>query len=140
MAEDELSGSAVQLAHSAAGDWTGESAETAVAAWLREEEHRAARIDAVCAQNDEMAMGARRAMAALRPAFQGPFTGCDGLAAFGQRWVAEGLLTCTVVKPTTAGPGVDLAAAALRGEAVAPHLVLAPRSFPELSALGSGGG
>ncbi len=43
-----------------------------------------------------------------------------------------------MVKPTTAGPGVDLAAAALRGEPVAPNVVLAPRSFPDLADLQRG--
>ncbi len=135
MAEEELKDSRIELAHRVAGDWTAESAEAAVTAWLGSDEGRAARFDAVCAQNDEMALGARRALAALRPQWRGPFTGCDGLPTGGQRWVREGQLAATVVKPTTAGPGVDLAAAALRGEPVPPQVVLQPRSFPELEAL-----
>jgi inositol transport system substrate-binding protein len=134
MAEDGLKGSPVRLAHCVTGDWLGEAAETAVGAWL-DAQGPAATFVAVCAQNDEMAMGARRAVTARRPAWSGPFTGCDGLPAGGQRWVEDGQLTATVVKPTTAGQGVDLVASALGGAPVPPHLVLQPRSFPELEAL-----
>jgi hypothetical protein len=40
-----------------------------------------------------------------------------------------------VVKATTAGPGVDLVARSLRGEAVPPHVLLPPASFPPLEEL-----
>lgn len=133
MTEQELKGSAVQLAHSVSGDWTARGAELALGAWLGE--HPDARVDAVCAQNDEMALGARDALRAHRPDWGGPFTGCDGLPDGGQRWVREGVLAATVVKPCTAGTGVDLVAAALGGQPVVSHVVLPARSAPDLEAL-----
>jgi ABC-type sugar transport system substrate-binding protein len=136
MTEQELKGSSVQLAHSVSGDWTTQGAERAVGTWSSANPD--ARVDAVCAQNDEMALGARDALQARRPGWTGPFTGCDGLPAAGQRWVREGLLAATVVKPPTAGAGVDLVAASLSGQPVATHVVLPARSAPELEALGAG--
>jgi ABC-type sugar transport system substrate-binding protein len=133
MTEQELKGSGVELAHTVPGDWTTQGAELAVGSWSSENPD--AGFDAVCAQNDEMAVGARSALRALRPDWTGPFTGCDGLPEGGQRWVREGLLDATVVKPATAGAGVDLVAAALGGQPVAPHVVLAARSVPELESL-----
>jgi ABC-type sugar transport system substrate-binding protein len=133
MTDQELKDSRVVVAHAIAGDWTTEGAEWAVSSWLSE--NRDARFDAVCAQNDEMALGARNALRNHRPEWVGPFTGCDGLPDGGQRLVREGLLAATVVKPPTGGAGVELVAAALRGETVPPHVLIPPRSVPELEAL-----
>ncbi len=133
MTEQALKGSTVQLAHSVSGDGTSQGAEYAVGSWLSE--HPDARVDAVCAHNDEMAVGARSALRGQRPGWGGPLTGCDGLPDGGQRWVREGLLAATVVKPSTAGAGVDLVAAALGGDPVAPYVVLPPRSVPTLEEL-----
>jgi len=135
MAEQELKGSEVSIVHTISGDWTSGGAEWAVSSWLGVDESREVRFDLVCAQNDEMAMGARTALAAQRPEWSGPFTGCDGLVNLGQRYVREGQLAATVVKATTAGPGVELVARSLRGEAVPPHLALPPASFPPLDEL-----
>jgi ABC-type sugar transport system substrate-binding protein len=134
MADQELKGSKVQFAHAVAADWTTEGAEWAVSSWLGE--NREARFEAVCAQNDEMALGARNAIRNHRPDWSGPLTGCDGLPDGGQRLVREGQLAATVVKPPTGGAGMELVAAALRGEQVPPHVLLPPRSVPELDALG----
>jgi ABC-type sugar transport system substrate-binding protein len=136
MTEQELKGSKVQLAHAVSGDWTTEGAEWAVSSWLGENPE--ARFAAVCAQNDEMAVGARNALRNHRPDWSGPFTGCDGLPDGGQRLVREGTLAATVVKPPTGGPGVDLVAQALRGEPIPSHVPIPPRSVPELEALARG--
>ncbi len=134
--EQELKGSAVAIVHTVSGgDWTAAGAEWAVSSWLGVDESREVRFDLVAAQNDEMAMGARAALAAQRPEWSGPFTGCDGLVNLGQRYVREGQLAATVVKATTAGPGVDLVARALGGEPVPPQVVLPPESFPPLDHL-----
>ncbi|HYD42145.1 MAG TPA: substrate-binding domain-containing protein [Anaeromyxobacter sp.] len=133
MTDEELKDSRVVVAHAIAGDWTTEGADWAVSSWLAE--NRDARFDAVCAQNDEMAVGARKALRNHRPDWVGPFTGCDGLPDGGQRMVREGLLAATVVKPPTGGAGVELVAAALRGEPVPPHVLIPPRSVPELEVL-----
>lgn len=135
MAEQELKGSKVSLVHTISGDWTAAGAEWAVSSWLGIDGSREVRFDLVGAQNDEMALGARAALAAQRPEWSGPFTGCDGLVNGGQRYVREGQLAATVVKATTAGPGVELVARSLRGEPVPPHVLLPPASFPPLEEL-----
>jgi len=137
MAEEELRGSPVSIVRTVSADWTSAGAEWAVSSFLALDEGPEVAFDLLGAQNDEMAMGARAALAARRPQWAGPFTGCDGLVNGGQRYVREGLLAATVVKPTTAGAGVDLVARSLRGESVPPALALPPRSFPELESLGS---
>jgi ABC-type sugar transport system substrate-binding protein len=136
MAEQELKGSAVSIAHSLSADWTEAGAEWAVSTWLGQEESQDARFDLVAAQNDAMAIGARKAIEALRPEWlKLPFIGCDGLPDGGQRYVREGLLAATVVKPTTAGTGVELVGKHVRGEPVPPFVVLPPRSLPSLEEL-----
>ncbi|HET6411641.1 MAG TPA: substrate-binding domain-containing protein [Anaeromyxobacter sp.] len=135
MAEQELKGSRVSIAQVVSGDWTAGGAEWAVSSWLGLDESHETRFDLVGAQNDEMALGARAALSAQRPDWSGPVTGCDGLVNGGQRYVREGQLAATVVKPTTAGPGVELVAKSLRGEPVPPQLILPPRSFPPLENL-----
>jgi ABC-type sugar transport system substrate-binding protein len=134
-AEQELKGSGVSIAHTVSGDWTAAGAEWAVSSWLGIDEKREVRFDLVGAQNDEMALGARAALAAQRPDWSGPFTGCDGLVNGGQRYVREGQLAATVVKATTAGPGVELVARSRRGEPIPREVVLAPASFPPLDEL-----
>ncbi len=134
-AEQGLKGSPVSIVRTVSGDWTAAGAEWAVSSWLGVDENREVRFDMVAAQNDEMAMGARAALAAQRPDWSGPFTGCDGLVNLGQRYVREGKLAATVVKATTAGPGVELVAGFLRGDPVPPQLVLSPASFPPLDEL-----
>ena len=118
------------------GDWTETVAERAVAAWLRLKTSEGAHLALVGAQNDSMALGARRAIVAHQPEWARlPFTGCDGLPEGGQKLVAQGQLAATVVKPTTAGPAVELVARALRGLATPPEVILAPRSHPPEEAL-----
>lgn len=118
------------------GDWTTASAEAATISWLRLKTSDAAGIDLVGAQNDSMASGAQKAIRALRKdRVKVPFTGCDGLPEGGQRMVSTNQLAATIVKPTTAGPAVELVARALRGEPVPPELILQPRSYPSLDEL-----
>ncbi|HET6438885.1 MAG TPA: substrate-binding domain-containing protein [Anaeromyxobacter sp.] len=138
MAEQVLAGSSVRIAHTVSADWTAAGAEFAVSSWLALDDSREARFDLVGAQNDEMALGARAALVAARPEWPGLFTGCDGLPGSGQRYVREGWLRATVVKPTTAGAGVELVARALRGEPVPPQVILEPSSLPALEELRPG--
>ena len=113
------------------GDWTEASGKKAVTSWLRLKSSEAHRPDLVVCQNDAMAVGALRAMQALRPEWRGvPFTGCDGLPHGGQQLVERGELVATVVKPTTTGPALELVARAVEGEIGEPRIVLAPRSWP----------
>ncbi len=136
-AQDRMRGTEQELAGSAFrwkvlnGDWNEASGETAVAGWLRLKTSGGQRPALLIAQNDAMAVGARRALA-RQPDWLGiPCVGCDGLPEGGQRLVASGELAATVVMPPTAGRAVELAAAwLLRHEQPPPEVVLVPRGFP----------
>jgi ABC-type sugar transport system substrate-binding protein len=89
----------------------------------------------VGAQNDSMALGARKTIRQVRPAWSHiGYTGCDGLPNGGRRAVDGGELTATVVKPTTTGPAIELVARSLRGEP-ARDVMLRPVSYPPIEDL-----
>jgi ABC-type sugar transport system substrate-binding protein len=112
-------------------EWTEESAEKGVVAWLRLRTSGSFHPGLVSAQNDAMAMGARKALLAQRQEWSRlPFTGCDGLPEGGQRLVDTKLLAATVVIPSNAGPAVELVARCLKGEPAPPQVVQTPRSYP----------
>jgi ribose transport system substrate-binding protein len=122
------------------GDWTEESGEKAVTGWLRLKTSEGFRPAALAAQNDAMAVGMRRAARAHRAEWARlPLLGCDGLPEGGQKLVARGELTATIVTPPPSGPAVALVARALAGEISPAELKLAPRSFPAEEALTRGG-
>jgi len=133
--QEGLRGSRVEIIKTLTGDWSEASGERAAAFWLRLSEKKI-RPDLIGAQNDLMAAGARKAIEAIQPAWLDiPFTGCDGLPEGGQRLVRERSLAATVVQPPTAGPAVELAARALRGEPVPPMTLLSPHTFPPIEEL-----
>jgi ABC-type sugar transport system substrate-binding protein len=93
------------------GRWSEESAFRAVQAWMRLRSSAGLRIDAVAAQNDAMAKGARRATtgaseSATRWASV-PHLGVDGVPDGGQRLVDRGELTGTIVLPSNTGPALE---------------------------------
>jgi ribose transport system substrate-binding protein len=133
--EEGIQGSGIQ-AKILAGDWTETSGEKAVESWLRLKTSEGYRPDVVGAQNDAMAVGARRALLAQRPEWAGvPFTGFDGLPEGGQRLVATGELVATIIGPTTTGPAVQLVVDGLQGPPAPAEVILEPRSFPPESEL-----
>ena len=133
-----IRGTNVEMRRVLHGDWTEASGERAVTSWLRLKSSEALRPDLVVCQNDAMAVGALRAMRALRPEWEGvPFTGCDGLPAGGLQLVEKGELVATVVKPTTTGPALELVARGLEGKIGESRIVLAPRSWPSEDDLAS---
>src|SRR5262249_7643692 len=75
------------------GQWTEESAQKAVRSWLKLTTSRKAAVDLVAAQDDSMAIGARKAFEELTDETEKerwlrlPFLGCDGLPKTGQAWV-----------------------------------------------------
>jgi ribose transport system substrate-binding protein len=89
--------------------WTEASAYRTVSSFLRLSTSRQAQMEAVCAQDDSMAIGARKAFeecADLRDQLPKiPFLGCDGLPKTGQEWVRRKLLNATIFIP----PNADLA-------------------------------
>ncbi len=116
-------------------DWTETGSEKAVVAFLRLKTHEATRPVVVVAQNDSMAIGARRAIMAMRPAWSAtPFLGVDGLPTIGQRLVDQGDLAGTVVMPSTAGRAIDLAAAWLdKGTQPPPSVMIEPWTYSPAS-------
>jgi ribose transport system substrate-binding protein len=87
------------------GDWSESAAEQAVRSWRRLTTRE---IDAVAAQDDTMARGARRALLAEGRRWSGvPFLGIDGLPLTGQKLVDSGELSATVVMPSNTGPAID---------------------------------
>ena len=97
------------------GTWTEASAFKAVTNWLRLSTSRQDHIDVIAAQNDAMAIGAKKALQGF--AFEGtardrwlsiPFLGCDGVPKTGQAWVRSGILAATVIAPPLAGQGLEM--------------------------------
>ncbi len=124
------------------GKWTEESGERAVLSWLALATSQNAVIDLVGAQDDAMAMGARRAFQNIADQekrarwLRLPFTGCDGLPATGQKWVREGLLAATICIPPLAGIAIEILAKAIRDGVQPPGNTLTQSfSVPSLEAL-----
>lgn len=133
--QEGLAASKIETAKVLSGDWTAASAERAATVWLKLAP-RAERPDLVGSQNDEMAVGVRKALSTLHPEWTGiAYTGVDGLPGGGQRMVREKLLTATIITPPPTGPSLELVARALRGEEVPPFTLMPPSIFPPLEEL-----
>src|SRR5580692_1512591 len=124
------------------GKWTDESGFRSVVNWLKLGGSSKLGIVAVAAQNDAMAIGARKAFEGLsNPEERArwlslPFIGADGLPKTGQAWVRSGSLFATVVTPPMAGTAVKLMANALRVSAnVAQRTVTQLESYPPIGKL-----
>jgi ribose transport system substrate-binding protein len=124
--------------------WTAASAYKAVSSWLRLSTSQRAPMTLVAAQDDSMAVGARKAfqeqttVADQHRWLSLPFTGCDGLPGTGQAWVRSGLLAATVIVPPNAGLAVEMLAKAIETAAPPPAQTLTrPTSFPNLEELSS---
>jgi ABC-type sugar transport system substrate-binding protein len=124
-----LAGSRIEILKVLTGDWTAASGEKAATVWLKLWAKK--RPDLVGAQNDEMALGVRKAMLALQPGWKDvPLVGIDGLPQGGQRLVREGVLAATVITPSPTGKAVEMIAAGLRGEKVPPFSLMPAQPFP----------
>jgi ribose transport system substrate-binding protein len=124
------------------GKWTEESGHRSVVAWLKLGVSGKMSIAAIAAQNDAMAMGARKAFGEIGNPQERekwlslPFTGADGLPKTGQAWVRSGSLAATVVAPPMAGQAVQLMVKALRaGESVPERTVTSLESYPPIEKL-----
>lgn len=118
-------------------DWTEDGGCHAVSSWLRLSTSRNEAIDAVQAQNDFLALGARRAMEQESNGDREKrnrlrFLGVDGLVRTGQAWVRQGSLTATIVVPPTAAQALEALVMAIRaGSQPQERTLVAPQSFPE---------
>jgi len=109
------------------GNWSEQSGYKAISRWLQLSTSHSTPVKVVAAQNDEMAMGARKAFedetrGEERQRWTSlPFIGCDGCPGAGQDWVRRGLLAATVATPSTADVAVELMAHALRTKTQPPE-------------------
>ena len=100
--------------------WTEASSYRAVSSWLRLSTSHQNRIDLIAAQDDGMALGARKAFqelpdnAARQRWLSLPFIGCDGLPKTGQAWVKRGLLTATIFAGPNTGQALEMLVKALQ--------------------------
>jgi ABC-type sugar transport system substrate-binding protein len=124
------------------GNWTEESGYNAIRSCLRLSTFKSSGFVGIVCQNDEMAMGARRAFSEVaefgerRSWLDKPFLGCDGLPDNGQREVRAGNLAATIVTPTVAGLALEAYCKFRQdGQPVAERTAALPVSFPEVSAL-----
>src|SRR6266852_6317032 len=124
------------------GQWTEESAHRAVRSWLKLSTSQKAAVDLIEAQNDSMALGARKAFEELTNESERerwlklPYTGCDGLPKTGESWVRTGLLAATVFVPPNAGQAVEMLFEAIQNGKKAPERALTvPVSIPPLKEL-----
>lgn len=124
------------------GLWTGESAYNAISSWLRLNVTKDLTFGVVAAQNDAMAIGARRAFQELTSGTDRdhwlalPYIGCDGLPNTGQAYVHRGILKATIVIPANAGQAIKALSNALRSKQQPPECIyVSPSSFPQLSSL-----
>jgi len=131
----------IQL-RSVRGHWTEISAQKAVSSWLDLSTSRGIEIAAVSAQDDSMAMGARKGFEQsahqLRYRWLDiPFLGVDGMPNAGQEWVRSGLLTATVLSPVTAPVAIDLIGRFLhKGTMPPPRTLTEVSSIPDIETLG----
>jgi ABC-type sugar transport system substrate-binding protein len=124
------------------GQWTEESAQRAVRSWLKLTTSQKATVDLIAAQDDSMAIGARKAFEEITSEadrerwLKLPFTGCDGLPKTGQAWVRSGLLSATVFVPPNAGQAIEMFVQAIRDKKRPSERVFTvPSSIPALAAL-----
>jgi len=126
--------------------WTEGSAHQAVSAWLRLSTSRALPIEAIIAQDDSMAMGARKAIQEIGDMqlrdrwLAAAFTGCDGMPKTGQAWVRNGSLAATVVVPANTGLALEMLAQTIHtGTVPAERTYTDVRSYPPIDELASHG-
>lgn len=122
------------------GQWTEESAARSVNSWLKLTIANKTKIDVVGAQNDVMALAARKVFATMENAderwLRVPYTGVDGLVKTGQAWVREGSLAATVVVPPNTGQALQMLASAYQSGARLPERsYTTPQSFPPIESL-----
>lgn len=124
------------------GNLTEQSGYDAVRSWLKLSTSRTMPVNLVAGQNDNMAMGARKAFEQTLSGEQRerwstvPYTGCDASPRAGKEWIRKGLLTASIFLPPTAGVALERIAQAIQTKKQ-PRLCeqLTPSSYPRLEKL-----
>jgi ribose transport system substrate-binding protein len=124
------------------GQWTEESSQKSVRSWLKLTTSQKAVIDLIGAQDDSMAIGARKAFQELSNEsdrerwLKLPFTGCDGLPKTGQAWVKSGLLAATVYSPPNTGLAIEMLLQTIQsGKDLPERALVEPSSIPAINEL-----
>jgi len=119
-------------------NWTEESAYRTVSSWLRLRTSQESHVDLVGAQDDSMAVGARKAFSEIAESERArwmkiPVTGCDGMPQTGQAWVRSGTLAATIfIRPNT-DLAIEMLVDAIKSGAPMPeHRLTEPESVPSL--------
>jgi ribose transport system substrate-binding protein len=123
------------------GNLTEQSGYDAVTSWLKLKTSQMTPVSLVAGQNDNMAVGARRAFETLSGEGRErwstlPCTGCDASPKAGQAWIRTGLLTASIFLPPTAGVAIETMAQAIQTKKQ-PQLCkqLTPASYPPIENL-----
>jgi ribose transport system substrate-binding protein len=124
------------------GQWTEESSQRAVRSWLKLSTSQKASVDLVAAQDDSMAIGARKAFQEILSETERdrwlslPFLGCDGLPKTGQAWVRTGVLAATIYIPPNTGQAIEMLVDALQNSKSQPERALTKAvSIPPIETL-----
>jgi ribose transport system substrate-binding protein len=126
------------------GNWTEESAHKTVSSWLRLSTSQESHVDLVGAQDDSMAIGARKAFSEIAESERArwmkiPITGCDGMPKTGQAWVRNGTLAATIfIRPNT-DLGIEMLVEAFKGAAMPERKVTVSESVPSIRDLAAAG-
>ncbi len=122
-------------------NWTEESAYRTVSSWLRLRTSQESHVDLVGAQDDSMAMGARKAFNEIAEKERArwmkiPITGCDGMPKTGQAWVRNRTLAATIfIRPNT-DLAIEMLVEAFKSGAPLPESKMTePESVPSLAEL-----
>jgi len=122
-------------------NWTEESAYKTVISWLRLRTSQESHIDLVGAQDDSMAIGARKAFSEVAEGSRArwmriPFTGCDGMPKTGQAWVKSGTLAATIYIPPNTDIAIEMLTDAIKnGTSLPDRKVTEAVSVPSLAEL-----
>ncbi len=124
------------------GQWTEESSQRAVRSWLKLTTSQKTNIDLVAAQDDSMAIGARKAFQELPSEIERDrwlaisCLGCDGLPKTGQAWVRSGTLAATIYIPPNTGQAIEMLVDALQNSKTPPERAITVAvSVPPLESL-----
>jgi ribose transport system substrate-binding protein len=123
-------------------DWSQQGAHKAVTRWLRLRTVHDTPVNLIAAQNDEMAIGARQAFkdglsASEMESWMGlPYLGSVCCPDTGPEWIRQGLLTASIINPSTADAALEMMIKAIQTTTQPPErTLLAPASYPEIEKL-----
>jgi len=123
-------------------NWSEQGGYKAITSWLQVSSSVKAPVGLVAGQNDDIALGARKAFQELPHGIDRerwinlPFIGVDCCPGAGEEWIRKGLLTASVVNPPSAGVAVEMLAHALEMKTQpAEYTRLAPQSYPSIEKL-----